>query len=285
MSSSSAKRLVLSDGRTLAWREYGAVDSGWPCVFFHGNLNSRMLRPAWGQTASAASSAGVRIIAVDRPGYGESTVDPWPRTYSKYANVDIKALAHHLKLTRFSVMGFSSGGPHAMACACELQGIVSGLFLVSSDAPYLDMGSDMVERLYGKPPPLDDAYAEKKSKETEALLRAAYESMRSAEKREMALEDLDHALRQGLLGPSQDARLETSKWGHLLSGIATPAVAWHGTCDADVPLAAAKHIAANIPSCDLKIIEGESHSLIRRQWPSILDAVAREGRRSCSNKL
>ena len=285
MSSSSAKRLVLSDGRTLAWREYGAVDSGWPCVFFHGNLNSRMLRPAWGQTASAASSAGVRIIAVDRPGYGESTVDPWPRTYSKYANVDIKALAHHLKLTRFSVMGFSSGGPHAMACACELQGIVSGLFLVSSDAPYLDMGSDMVERLYGKPPPLDDAYAGKKlkrQKRSYALRMRACAQLKSARWRLRTL--ITPCVRASLAHlKTRDSRRQSGV--HLLSGIATPAVAWHGTCDADVPLAAAKHIAANIPSCDLKIIEGESHSLIRRQWPSILDAVAREGRRSCSNKL
>jgi hypothetical protein len=36
----SIRKLVLRDGRQLAWREYGA-ESGYPVVFTHGNLNSR----------------------------------------------------------------------------------------------------------------------------------------------------------------------------------------------------------------------------------------------------
>src|SRR5262245_40253090 len=87
--------LALDDGRELAFAELGAPD-GTPVFGFHGTPGSHR------QIAvcdAAARAEGVRLIAPDRPGYGQSTfhrdrrlVD-WPR--------DVAALADHLGLARF----------------------------------------------------------------------------------------------------------------------------------------------------------------------------------------
>lgn len=61
------------------------------------------------------SSFGVRLICIDRPGYGLSDFQPnrrlldWP--------VDVGELADALGIARFNLLGFSAGGPYALACA------------------------------------------------------------------------------------------------------------------------------------------------------------------------
>jgi pimeloyl-ACP methyl ester carboxylesterase len=60
----------------------------------------------------------IRLLSVDRPGFGLSTHDPdrriadWP--------ADVRALADRLGVDRFAVLGCSGGGPYALACAKEL---------------------------------------------------------------------------------------------------------------------------------------------------------------------
>eukprot|EP00961_Rhodomonas_salina_P111997 1507474-Rhodomonas_salina.1 len=61
--------MVLKDERKLAWREYGCPQ-GYPVIFMHGNLNSRLFEPSWTASHADAVDASVKVIAVDRPGYG-----------------------------------------------------------------------------------------------------------------------------------------------------------------------------------------------------------------------
>ena len=78
--------------------------------------------------AEAAIAAGARLIAADRPGMGGSSPQPgrrigdWP--------LDLAALADHLRLARFHVLGLSGGAPFAMACAVALSERILGLGLV-----------------------------------------------------------------------------------------------------------------------------------------------------------
>jgi len=81
---SSCRRLLLSAGRFLAWREYGDLVNGYPIFFLHGNLNSRLFTPTWERTDADTSAAHARVIAVDRPGYGRSCFDP-EKTYAAAA--------------------------------------------------------------------------------------------------------------------------------------------------------------------------------------------------------
>jgi len=118
--------MTLSDGRDLGWLELGVPD-GWPIFGFHGTPGSRLQLAI---NEAAVRRAGVRLIAPDRPGYGMSTYQPGRRLIDWPS--DVVELADHLAVDRFSVMGVSGGGPHALACASVLKervvvaGIVSG---------------------------------------------------------------------------------------------------------------------------------------------------------------
>src|SRR5439155_13530283 len=64
--------VTLPDGRALAYVQRGDP-AGQPVLYFHGIPGSRL--DAWGPDDLVAR-LGVRLVAVDRPGFGRS--DPWP---------------------------------------------------------------------------------------------------------------------------------------------------------------------------------------------------------------
>lgn len=126
--SAASDLLRLPDGRQLQFWEGGARD-GRPVVFFPGCPDSRHVAFSAGPVAERD---GVRLIAVNRPGYGASTA-----TASDHLSVsdDVIALADHLELTQFATLGMSLGGPYALACATRHPGRVRAVGVVASPAP------------------------------------------------------------------------------------------------------------------------------------------------------
>ena len=82
----------------------------------------------------AAARHGIRWVSHDRPGYGRSTSHPG-RDVAATAG-DVAAIADALGIARFAVMGHSSGGAHALACAALLPERVSGVVSVAGLAPF-----------------------------------------------------------------------------------------------------------------------------------------------------
>jgi pimeloyl-ACP methyl ester carboxylesterase len=76
---------------------------------------------------------GVRLITYDRPGYGNS--DRLGRRRVAHAAKDVAAIADHLELDRFAVVGRSGGGPHALACAALLSDRVTRAAALVTLAP------------------------------------------------------------------------------------------------------------------------------------------------------
>jgi pimeloyl-ACP methyl ester carboxylesterase len=115
-------RSALSDGRRLAWSEWGAPDA-LPVLLCPGAGTSRWL----GLDAAAVRDLGVRLISVDRPGLGGS--DPAPdRTLSSWA-ADVAEFARARELERLRAVGFSQGAPFALACARA--GVVEAVAVVA----------------------------------------------------------------------------------------------------------------------------------------------------------
>ncbi len=116
-------------GRRLAWCELGDP-RGEPLIYCHGFPSScreaELIEPA-------ARAQGIRIVAPDRPGYGNSddqpgrTIPDWPE--------EVAALADHLGLARFGLLGVSGGGPYALACAWRIPERISACGLVCPLGP------------------------------------------------------------------------------------------------------------------------------------------------------
>jgi len=120
--------VTLRDGRSLAYAEWGDL-TGTPVILFHGMPNSRLLCP----DEEATRAACVRLITMDRPGYGQS--DPKPnRTLLDWVD-DFAEFSDLLELPPCPVVGWSSGGPYAMACGARLPGRVKMIGLAASDGP------------------------------------------------------------------------------------------------------------------------------------------------------
>jgi len=102
----TAQTCPLPDGRKLA---YTTVGEGYPVVYFHGTASSRLEVLLLQKLAEC----GLRLIGVDRPGYGLSTYKP--RGSLSDFNGDLNCLADALGLEKFAVLGWSGGAVFALA--------------------------------------------------------------------------------------------------------------------------------------------------------------------------
>src|SRR6202140_4400173 len=136
MAASLQRTTRTPDGRTLAIEEAGDL-GGRPVLVHNGTPNSRHL---YAPTAADAVSRGLRLICYDRPGYGGSTPQPG-RTVADCAT-DVRAICAALGLDRLAMWGASGGGPHVLACAALLPGLVTAVASLASPAPFNAEGLD-----------------------------------------------------------------------------------------------------------------------------------------------
>ncbi|HUR16814.1 MAG TPA: alpha/beta hydrolase, partial [Candidatus Limnocylindrales bacterium] len=283
----SDRVITLADGRHLGYHEIGDPH-GRPVFFFHGFGTSRVICPPDEQTALGM---GVRLIAVDRPGIGLSDAKPgrslldWPQ--------DVATLADRLGIVTFSVIGWSGGGPYALACASALPDRVAAIGLVSSPAPlagiaergYLRRLDRNAVRAAGRAPVLirlalwhwgrpQRRDAERFFEESVAEMCAADQAILSdTALRERMIANSTELYRQGGRGMYDEALVLARPWGFELSDITVPVYLWHGERDETVPLGMATYLARAIPTATVTFDSDEGHHLLYRRWPEILAAL------------
>ncbi|CAK7268109.1 hypothetical protein SEPCBS57363_002929 [Sporothrix epigloea] len=109
-----SQTMTLSDGRTLGFAEYGTPE-GHPVIYLHGFPSNRLEGMAFDKTARKHK---IRLLSLDRPGFGLSTLQPgrqmldWPD--------DVLAFVESQGVSKFGVLGASGGGPYVLACARKL---------------------------------------------------------------------------------------------------------------------------------------------------------------------
>jgi pimeloyl-ACP methyl ester carboxylesterase len=277
----------LSDGRALGYAEWGA---GVPVFGFHGTSLSRLAHVG----EDAPRAAGVRLILVDRPGYGLSDHDA-ERTLLDWS-ADVAELADSLGIDRFSVFGMSGGGPHAAACAYALPDRVSALGLVSSPAPVWDRPELLFSAPRHRRPLIElarrdpDAVARRLLEDCRAELeRMAVDSRNGgkgggpeADRAIMADSDvrarLEAATRETVeRGPEGYARdlflLYVAPWGFGPEQIETPTQIWHGDADAAVSPRIAEFFDETIPQSRLHMIPGAGHLILWSHAEEILSSL------------
>jgi pimeloyl-ACP methyl ester carboxylesterase len=269
------RRVGTHDGRTLCVREEGDP-SGVPVMTLHGMPGSRLNDE---REAERARERGVRLISYDRPGYGGSSRHAG-RNVADCAT-DVRAIAQALGIERLGVWGVSGGGPHALACAALLDGLVPAVGVLASSAPWgapgLDYFAGMGElnvddiKLGIDDPVAARAKCEDDRREMLAGdLDAMMKSMRSllapvdaailtGDLGAFLLEHTRVGLAPGADGWWDDGVADVADWGFGLSQIQTPVLLMHGRHDRFVPFRHGEWLAENVPGVEARLLEDEGH--------------------------
>ncbi|GAA3526788.1 alpha/beta hydrolase [Amycolatopsis ultiminotia] len=265
-------QLTLGDGRVLAWDEHG--DRAGPAVIYlHGTPGCRIL---WSGIPRMAEESGVRLIMPDRPGCGASTFRPgrritdWPD--------DVAALADHLHLSRYWVLGASGGGPYALACAAGgdprlvRAAVTSGIGPL--DTPEArDRLTDTNRSIFttaaaGADAALPIAQAltagGSSSENSVAAMIATMPAGDQAIVREhpemlAELVDLRAVVAHGLEGLAHELWLATRPWGFDPAAISIPVDFYAGDHDRNVPVRMVAEQASLVPRSTFTVWPGAGH--------------------------
>jgi pimeloyl-ACP methyl ester carboxylesterase len=287
-------QVQLVDGRHLDVQHAGPRDA--PAVVFQTGTPSAGL--LFEPHVVAGIERGLRHIAYSRPGYGHSQRHPG-RSVAACA-ADVAAVADALGAERFYTVGWSGGGPHALACAALLGDRVRAAATIASVAPWGAEGLDWL-----------DGMGEENHEEFgavlggEAPLRAWMKANApgfariTPEQAHVSMGDLvsdvdrdaltgefaryfaalvGDALIQGFWGWFDDDLAVVEDWGFELAAITTPVTIWQGGQDRFVPPAHGGWLADHVTGAQSELRPDQGHlSLVVNEYGSILDGLLAAG--------
>ncbi len=276
--------ITLGDGRSLAYAEWGDP-GGRPVVLFHGRPGSRLLCP----DEDATDSLGVRLITIDRPGYGRS--DPTEYLSLRSWTDDYTEFHALLGLPSCPIVGWSGGGPYALACAALAPPLVTSVGLAASVGPFDDvpgardqeppeisqlldllLKGDRARAIAGirkrlqwfadDPLSLFDGFAEPGSPDDALLARPGV--------RERLNEFVREAARQGLVGLVADWIVAELPWRFAVADITHDVAVWLGAHDDPGLVRDSEYLAATIPRASFVIYPEAGHLLAIPHWREML---------------
>lgn len=276
--------VVQHENRQLAVDVVGDPDA-YPIFLMHGMPGSRVgPRPR----SIVLYRLGVKLISYDRPGYGQSDRKRGRTVYD--AGPDVAAIADSLGVERYSVVGRSAGGPHALAAAAYNRDRVDSVAVLvgaaPSDAQGLDWYEGMVEsnldaytaadrQLAGQTWSPDQgveihefgdlveglrARAGEVSDNPENLITSLDPDLTSSDKRVIENAGLRALLTQTYSeavhgreagGWVDDAMALRRNWGFNLNQVLCPVLLWHGMNDRFVPVGHTEWLADQLRAARL----------------------------------
>lgn len=279
----------VGGGRRLCVDDVGDP-AGAPLVFVHGTPDSRLGRHP---DDSIATSLGVRLLAVDRPGFGGSTPDPaaTPASFGR----DLAALLDELEVACCAVLAWSAGSLWAVGAVASLGdratalGIAAGLVpreayddpAVLAAAPAArvalletadEIGPGEAAALIGPmlvpDPPTSAAALEQLHASHDPLTRAELDAVPGAVPR-MA-EAMVDAVQHGTSGLVRDVEVQMTPGLVDPTAVGCTARLWYGTADASTPPAFGEWFAAHLPHATLHLIPSAGHALVLPRWREVL---------------
>ena len=243
----------------------------------------------------ALDERGWQLVAYARPGYagserreGRSVAD---------AATDTAAVLDGLGLDRFVTIGWSGGGPHALACAALLPDRCDAAASLAGVAPFDADGLDFLAGM--GPENVEEFGAAARSRaELEAFLHRFADELANISGEEIGqglgglVDDVDRraltgdfaesvarmirrALSTGIAGWFDDDLAFVKPWGFDLAQITVPVSIWQGAHDRMVPFAHGQWLAANVPGARAHLYDDEGHISLVQQIRRILDDLAR----------
>jgi pimeloyl-ACP methyl ester carboxylesterase len=269
-------------GRHLAVEEHGNPD-GAPILLLGPAPGSRLLDP----DPDVTRAMGVRLLSVDRPGYGLSERLPLGVTpsWSVFAD-DLAALAAALALPRVRVIGWSTGGVGALALAARHPEILERVGLVGTPAPDTEVAwipeeyAAFLRSLQSDPANAVDALAAAMP----LTVDDALEGLGSGPADDIVLADPTHrgrlhaivaeALRDGVAGLATDiVATNVVSWGFEVSDVRTPCDLFYGDADGVISLGHGHWFAARVEDSMLHTLPGAGHLAPVTHWREMLAAL------------
>jgi pimeloyl-ACP methyl ester carboxylesterase len=261
--------LETEAGRTVGYAIWGDPE-GTPVFLGHGTPGSRLDRYVGLDDPEWVRERRVRFVGVDRPGYGRS--DPWSGASLLDCAGDFLRVADDLGLERFAVLGVSGGSPYVLALGALAPERVGSVAVVCGADIGLEEGDTPEEltaelgeeaRMLHENP--DEWYAEFSAGFPEVDRRV----LERPEVREVVIEMLQEAVRQGAVGWVDDGLRQDLPWPFRLDEIGTDVRFYHGEEDTAASPQYARQLAEGIPGSQLRLYPGEGHI-------SILDSPIKE---------
>lgn len=284
------RRVFLPGGRKIAVRESGPAD-GRPVFYLHGFLGSRLeCIPA----DPLATEFGLRLISIDRPGFGlSSNAPPDPAIDA----ADATAVCNELGLRQPIVVGVSGGSAPALLMAAN-QAVAAPVVILACplcplDDPAVLTQFSLVARLVLNGAALtprtagfllDGPLRQFAKHYPEALLKilctkfasADQEALRSGEWSQAIARSLAESFVAGGHGALRDLLTYTQRWDERLWRIQTPVLIWHGRQDTVVPIRGARALARRLANAQLHEYENEGHlSVPLRHMRTLLSQAIR----------
>lgn len=227
----------------------------------------------------ASKRLGIRWVSNDRPGYGGSSPHPGRNVASVVT--DIAAIADHLEISRFAVMGHSGGGPHALACAALLPDRVVAAVSGSGLAPFDAEGLDWFAGMHPAGESELRAAVNGRSELQTHLMSADFDPDLFTESDHRALADewswlgevAGKGLDSGWDGMLDDDLGYVSPWGFDPEDIAVPVLLIHGDEDRIVPSSHGRWLSERITSSEIRLGSGDGHISILRQAEDALEWI------------
>jgi pimeloyl-ACP methyl ester carboxylesterase len=287
----------LPDGRALECAVAGPED-GFPLVFHYGTPSGPV---QFAPIVDAAARRGLRTVVYARPGYGGST--PRPGRTVADATADTAAVLDALGADTFVTVGWSGGGPHALACAALLPDRCLAVASLAGVAPYgaagLDwqagMGTENVEefaaaaageaalsRFLAEPAKvLATVTADDLAGALGDLVSDVDRAQLTGEFAPFLAESFRAAVSTGIAGWRDDDLAFVRDWGFPL-GASCPIAIWQGGQDRMVPYAHGEWLADHIPDAHAHLLPEEGHLslVVGAIDPIVEDLVAMAGKRT-----
>lgn len=278
-----------ADGRQLEALASGPA-GGLTVVLHNGTPAGLLAAPA---VAAAAAERDLRLVLYARPGYEGSTPDPGRRVSG--AAADLAAVLDAVGAGEFVTVGWSGGGPHALACAALLPGRCLAAASMAGVAPYgadgLDwlagMGAENIEEFSAAQAGAEalTSFLEAAAREMAAmtaadvtaglgdLVSAADQAAVTGEFADYLAASFRAAVAGGVAGWRDDDFAFIADWGFTMADVGTgaPVAVWQGDQDMMVPYSHGQWLAAHIPGARAHLLPGEGHLTLVHVFGALLD--------------
>jgi pimeloyl-ACP methyl ester carboxylesterase len=267
---------------------------GFPLVFHDGTPTAAAPFPPLHR---AADQLGLKVVTWSRPGYAASTRQQGRMVADVAA--DTAAVLDWLGDGEFVTLGWSGGGPHALAVAALLGGRCRAVATLASVAPYrarglnwlAGMGVENVEEFGAAAAgpdqlvPYLQGFAAELATVTGNAVAAALGDLISAVDRAALTGELADTLAEvfrravstGIDGWLDDDLAFVRDWGFDLAAIATPVTVWQGAQDRMVPFAHGQWLVDHIPGVRVRLLPDEGHISLVVQLDRILGDLVQQG--------